>query len=86
VITGFAVAASWVIAAAAIVLGAATLAVWHKPAPALHVALDLLLAAGLLRLSVDASWATVAVSAGIVVLRRMLTRALSTSELSRAAS
>lgn len=67
---------SWLIAGAGIVLGAATLLVFRRPALALHVLLDLLLAAGLLRLSADAAWSVIAVTALVVVLRRVLTRSL----------
>lgn len=67
---------SWVIAAAGVVLGTATLFVFRRPAPAVHVLLDLLLAAGLLRLSTDLAWPAIAVTAVVVVLRRLLTRGL----------
>jgi len=67
---------SWAIAGAGIVLGAATLLVFRRPALALHVMLDLLLAAGLLRLSADAAWSVVAVTAAVVLLRRLVTHSL----------
>lgn len=67
---------SWLIAAAGIVLSAATLLVFRRPAVALHVLLDLLLAAGLLRLSADGAWSVIAVTAVVVLLRRVLTRSL----------
>jgi membrane protein implicated in regulation of membrane protease activity len=67
---------SWLIAGAGIVLGAATLLVFRRPALALHVLLDLLLAAGLLRLSADMAWSVIAVTATVVILRRVVTRSL----------
>lgn len=67
---------SWLVAGAGIVLGTATLVVFRRPALSLHVLLDLLLAAGLLRLSADAGWPVIAVTAAVVVLRRLLTFSL----------
>ncbi|OBI84918.1 hypothetical protein [Mycobacterium sp. E740] len=67
---------SWLIAAAGLVLGASTLVVFRRPPLALHVLLDLLLAAGLLRLSVDATWRSIAVTALVVVVRHLVTRGL----------
>jgi hypothetical protein len=67
---------SWVIAGAGIVLGGATLVVFRRPALALHVLLDLLLAAGLLRLSADATWSVIVVTAAVVLLRHLLTGSL----------
>ena len=67
---------SWVIAAAALVLAALTLVVLRRPPLALHVLLDLLLAAGLLRLSVDATWRSIAVTALVLVVRHLVTRGL----------
>ena len=67
---------SWVVAAAGIVLGGLTLVVMRRPRLALHVLLDLLLAAGLLRLSVDASWESIAVTAIVIVVRHLVTRGL----------
>lgn len=67
---------SWLIAGAGIVLGAAALVTFRRPAVALHVLLDLLLAAGLLRLSVDLEWPVIAVTAAVVILRRVVSRSL----------
>lgn len=67
---------SWALAAAAIVMAGLTLIVLRRPRLALHVLLDLLLAAGLLRLSVDASWRTIAVTALVVVVRHVVMRSL----------
>lgn len=74
-----ALTASWIVAAAAIAVATAALLVFHRPPLALHVLLDMFLAAGLLRLSAEASWQALAVTASIVVLRRMLGRALTTN-------
>ncbi|KWX69056.1 hypothetical protein [Mycobacterium sp. NAZ190054] len=68
--------ASWCLAIAGIVLGPAALIVFRRPLLALRVTLDLLTAAGLLRLSVDSSWAAIAVAAALIVLRRTITRTL----------
>lgn len=67
---------SWAVAAAAIVLGGLTLVVMRRPQLATHVLLDLLLAAGLLRLSVDASWWSITVTAMVIVVRHLVTRGL----------
>ncbi|MCV7278573.1 hypothetical protein H7J88_02790 [Mycolicibacterium flavescens] len=70
---------SWVIAAAGIALAALTLVVMRRPQLALHVLLDFLLAAGLLRLSADASWRSIAVTAIVVAVRHLVTRGLTPS-------
>lgn len=70
---------SWVVAAAAIVLAALTLVVLRRPPLAVYVLLDLLLAAGLLRLSVDASWRSIAVTAIVIVVRHLVIRGLTLS-------
>lgn len=67
---------SWAIGGAGVVLGALTLLVLRRPPLALHVLLDFLLAAGLLRLSVDASWQALAVTAIVIVVRRVVTLGL----------
>lgn len=68
--------ASWCFALAAIVLGIATLVTFGKPLPALQVMLELLTAAGLLRLSVDSAWSAIAATAVLIVLRKTITRSL----------
>ncbi|CAN3128477.1 hypothetical protein ACNUDN_11205 [Mycobacterium sp. smrl_JER01] len=68
--------AAWCLAIAAIVLGVTALLVFRAPLPALRVTLELLTAAGLLRLSVDSSWAAIAVAAVLIVIRRVLIRSL----------
>ena len=60
------------IGTAALVAGALTLLVTRRPALALSVLLDLLLAAGLLRLAGDPGWRSIAVAASIVALRRVI--------------
>ncbi len=64
------------VAGAGIVLAALTLVLFRRPLLALHVLLDLLLAAGLLRLSVDASWQSIAVTAVVIAVRHVVTRGL----------
>ena len=68
--------AAWCAAIAGIVLGLATMLVFRAPLPAIRVALELFTAAGLLRLSVDSSWAAIVVAAVLVLLRHMITRVL----------
>ncbi len=60
------------VAAAALVAGAVVLVSTRRPAPALSAFLDLLLAAGLLRLVGDPDWRTIMTAASIVVLRRLI--------------
>lgn len=57
---------------AALVAGALVLVRTRRPAAALPVLLDLLLAAGLLRLAGDPGWHTIATAAAIVLLRRLI--------------
>jgi hypothetical protein len=68
--------AAWCFAAAGILLGIAALVVFRQPLLALRVTLELLTAAGLLRLSADSSWAAIAVTAVLIVVRRTITRSL----------
>lgn len=70
------IGASWCIAAAAIVIGFAALAVFRQPLVALRVTLELFIAAGLLRLSADASWTAIAGTTIVIALRRVITRSL----------
>ncbi|GAB3349442.1 hypothetical protein [Modestobacter lapidis] len=60
------------ISAAALGAGALTLLVTRRPSLALAVLLDLLLAAGLLRLGSDPGWQAIAVAAALVGLRRVI--------------
>ena len=57
---------------AALAAGLLALAVTGRPLVALHILLDLLLAAGLLRLSGDPDWAAIGTAAAIVALRRLI--------------
>jgi hypothetical protein len=60
------------VAAAALVAGALALATTRRPRAALPVLLDLLLAAGLLRLTGDPGWPALATAASIVALRQLI--------------
>jgi hypothetical protein len=62
--------------ALALVCGLAALARTRDAGVALHVVLELLLAAGLLRLTGDPSWRQIVVAAVLVALRRVLSSAL----------
>ncbi len=68
--------ASWCFAIIGIALGFAALVAFRRPLLALRVTLELLTAAGLLRLSVDSSWAAIAATAALILLRRTITRSL----------
>ena len=70
------VAASWCLAIAAIAIGVAALLVFRQPLPALRAMLDLVTAAGLLRLSVDMSWTAVLGVVAVIAVRRVVTRSL----------
>lgn len=72
----FVVSASWCLALAGILVGAAALITFRRPLLALRVMVDLFVAAGLLRLSVDLSWETIAGTATVVAVRQILTRGL----------
>lgn len=58
----------------ALVAAGAVLARTRSPAQALPVLLELLLAAGLLRLTADASWRALATAAIVVALRTVVVR------------
>ena len=64
--------ASVSIGAAALVAGAVAFLSTGRPGLALSVLLDLLMAAGLLRLAGDPGWQALATVAAIVVLRRLI--------------
>ncbi len=70
------VAASWCLAIAAIAIGVAALLVFRQPLPALRAMIELLTAAGLLRLSVDMSWTAVLGVVAVIAVRRVVTRSL----------
>ncbi|MGY1690234.1 hypothetical protein [Geodermatophilus sp. SYSU D01105] len=71
--------AATAVVAAALVCGVLALAVTRRPPLALTVFLDLLLAAGLLRLAGDPSWQALAVAAAVVALRRVVGAGLRTA-------
>ncbi|WP_409333206.1 hypothetical protein [Trujillonella humicola] len=76
-------AAALVVTAAALLAGALALAVTRDAAPALAVLLDLLLAAGLLRLTGAPGWGALATAAAVLALRHLIGYGL---RLSRASS
>ncbi len=61
-----------VVIASALLVSALTLVATRNPWVALPVLLDLLLAAGLLRLSATASWRAIATAATIVAIRKLV--------------
>ncbi|SEK64959.1 Protein of unknown function [Blastococcus sp. DSM 46786] len=67
---------SQVVAAIALVSGGLALAVTRRPALALGILLDLLVAAGLLRLVGDPGWRTVATVAIVIAIRHLVTYGL----------
>jgi len=60
------------VTAAALVAGLVALVATRRPTAALPVLLDLLVAAGLLRLVGDPGWQVLATAAAILVLRRLI--------------
>ncbi|MGI8900848.1 MAG: hypothetical protein ACR2HA_07950 [Nocardioides sp.] len=64
--------ASWLVTGLAVAVGAVALAATHEVRSSLALLLDLLLAAGLLRLSADSEWSVLGTAAAIVVLRRLV--------------
>jgi hypothetical protein len=60
------------VSSAAIVAGVLALVATRRPLLALKVLLDLLLAAGLLRLTGDPGWRTILTAAAIVAVRRLI--------------
>ncbi|MCH9737067.1 MAG: hypothetical protein K0U78_21360 [Actinomycetia bacterium] len=64
--------ASWCCTLAGVVLGIAALAVFRQPMLALRTAMDLLIVAGVLRLSIDPSWTAIAGTVAVIALRRVL--------------
>jgi hypothetical protein len=60
------------VTAAALVAGLVALVATRRPAAALPVTLDLLTAAGLLRLVGEPGWPALATAAAILVLRRLI--------------
>jgi hypothetical protein len=72
-----------VVVAAGLVLSALTLLATRRITTALPVLLDLLLAAGLLRLSATASWQAIASAAAIVVIRKLATLGITAARRAR---
>lgn len=70
------ITASWCLALAGILLGLAALAVFGRPLVALRAMVDLFVAAGLLRLSADLSWAAITSTVAVIAVRFILTRSL----------
>ena len=60
------------VTAAALVAGLVALVATRRPAAALPVLLDLLVAAGLLRLVGQPSWQALATAAAVILLRRLI--------------
>ncbi|MGY2127754.1 hypothetical protein [Blastococcus sp. SYSU DS0617] len=74
--------AALVIGVAALAAGAVVLVRTRRPTAALPVLLELLLAAGLLRLAGDPSWGAIATAAALVLLRRLIGAGLRAGERS----
>ncbi|GJF09886.1 hypothetical protein NGTWS0302_24900 [Mycolicibacterium cyprinidarum] len=70
------VGASSCFALAGILIGIGALVVFRQPLLALRVTADLFVAAGLLRLSVDLSWAAITGTVAVIAVRHLLTRSL----------
>ena len=64
-------ATSTAVAGAAVLLGTLTVAFCASPRAGLHVFLDLLLAAGLLRLAAADTWSAIATAAAVVAIRKV---------------
>lgn len=75
---------SGLVTAAAFVSAAVALAVTRTPRVALPVLLDLLLAAGLLRLTASTTWRALLTTALIVVVRKLAMTGLTADRTSRA--
>jgi hypothetical protein len=73
-----------VVVAAGLALSALTLLSTRRMTTALPVLLDLLLAAGLLRLSATASWQAIASAAAIVLIRKLATLGITAARRARA--
>ena len=71
IVAGTVDTAAALVGAAALVVSGLVLASSRRPAAALAVLLDLLLAAGLLRLSADAAWSAVGSAALVVLIRKV---------------
>lgn len=74
--TELVLSAAGLVAAAAVLLGAAVLAATRQLSPATGVTLELLLAAGLLHLAVVETWTAIATAALIVAVRQVVVAGL----------
>ena len=63
---------SWLIGGLAVAVGAVGFAATHDVRSSVALLLDLLLAAGLLRLSADSSWSVLGAAAAIVAIRKLV--------------
>jgi hypothetical protein len=72
VVQGAGATLALLVTAAALAAGLVALIATRRPAAALPVLLDLLVAAGLLRLVGEPSWQALATAAAILVLRRLI--------------
>jgi hypothetical protein len=77
--------ASWVVAGTGLLLAVAVCASTGRLMVAIPVLLDMLLAAGLLRLGADAPWSSIATAATIVVLRKVVVAGIRESTVAAAA-
>ncbi|WP_346618588.1 DUF1622 domain-containing protein [Blastococcus montanus] len=64
--------AAQLVAGVALLTGVWTLAITRRPALALGILLDLLVAAGVLRLAGDPSWEAIATAATVVAIRHLV--------------
>jgi uncharacterized membrane protein len=69
-------AASLTVSGAGVVAGAATLAATRRAALALAIALELWTAAGLLKLTAEGTWRSVATAGMILLLRKLVVSAI----------
>jgi hypothetical protein len=74
------------VTAAALLAGLVALVATRRPAAALPVLLDLLVAAGLLRLVGTPSWSALATAAAVILLRRLIGVGLRTGGRTRAST
>ncbi|GAB3445585.1 hypothetical protein GCM10027517_26760 [Phycicoccus ginsengisoli] len=79
VVSGVLLHLSWLVASAGLVAGLAAVCVTRRLLPSLGVFLDLLLAAGLLRLATAGSWQAIAGAAAIVAIRKLAVLGLRSS-------
>ena len=79
VVSGVLLHLSWVVAAAGLVAGLAAMGATRRLLPSLGVFLDLLLAAGLLRLATAGTWQGIAGAAAIIAIRRLAVLGLRTT-------